>query len=327
MTILGIKSLVYGVEDVALCTRFFDDFGLPLIKADAEQATFELAEGSSVLLRHVDDPRTPVGTLVGTGVREVIWGVDTPRNFDTLVSDLARDRNVEVDLDGTAHFFSDCGLPLGLQIFDRKTVVNAPDPVNAPGVVRRLNTHRKWRARAHPKVIQHVVFAVKDFRQSFAFFRDRLHFRLSDYQHHFGIYCRAPGNNSHHNLFLLNADLPQPGMDGSPRFHHANFGVEDIDEVMTGANYMERKGWPKSDWGLGRHRVDSALFFYIPCPTGGEAEYGADSDFIDDNWVPREWPVPLFGFSHYVHNLPEWLHETPAWEFRYLPDGLPSNPD
>ncbi|CAB3771596.1 glyoxalase [Burkholderia sp. MSh2] len=318
MTIIGIKSLVYGVEDVAECTRFFEDFGLPLAMINAEQSIFDLADGSSVIVRNLEDKRLPKSALAGPGVREVVWGVDNAASLETLVASLAVDREVVVDQQGDAHFLSDCGLPMALSVFHKRSVANAPDRLNAPGVVNRLNTHRKWRKRAHPKTINHVVFAVKDFKKSFAFFRDRLNFRLTDYQRGFGIYSRAAGSNNHHNLFLLDAALPFPGLDGQPRFHHANYGVEDIDEIMTGANYMERKGWPKSYLGLGRHRIDSALFFYLPCPTGGEAEYGADGDYIDDAWVPREWTVPLFGYAHFVHNLPEWLRDAPEWEFKYL---------
>lgn len=321
MAVLGIQSLIYGVDDVEECTRFFVDFGLPLVFADAQEALFRLDEGSEVRILSLMDQRLPQCALVGPGVREVVLGVDTPQALDDLVNDLGRDRDIITDADGIAHFLSDCGLPLALKVFRKNTVVNAPDPLNAPGFVQRLNSHRKWRLRARPKAIQHVVFAVKDFRASFEFFRDRLNFRLTDYQHSFGIYTRAESSNSHHTLFLINASLPFPGMDGQPRFHHANFGVEDVDEVMVGANYMERKGWPKSHLGLGRHRIDSALFFYLPCPTGGEAEYGTDGDAIDDSWVPREWPVPLFGFAHFVHNLPEWLKDDPTWEVKYLPTG------
>jgi hypothetical protein len=109
-------------------------------------------------------------------------------------------------------------------------------------------------------------------------------------------------------------------MDGQARFHHANFGVEDIDEIMVGANYMTRRGWEPSHFGLGRHRVDSALFYYLPCPAGGEAEYGADADYIDDSWVPRDWIEPLFAYSHFVHNLPDFLTKAPDWRFAYLTD-------
>jgi catechol 2,3-dioxygenase-like lactoylglutathione lyase family enzyme len=321
MAIVGIDTLVYGVENVPDCTRFFTDFGLPLVGSSETEAEFRLEEGARVRIFDLNDKRLPKSSLVGPGVREVIWGVDTADALQALVADLRTDRDVVIDDDGTVHFLTDCGLAFGLRVFTKKPVVNSPDPVNAPGLVNRLNTHRKWRVRARPKSIQHVVFAVKDFQKSYEFMRHRLHFRLSDYQRTFGVYLRAEGSNSHHNLFLLNASLPFPGMDGEPRFHHANFGVEDVDEIMVGANYMERQGWPKSYLGLGRHRVDSALFFYLPCPTGGEAEYGTDGDFVDDNWVPREWPVPLFGFAHFVHNLPHWLAEAPEWEVKYLTTG------
>jgi hypothetical protein len=119
-------------------------------------------------------------------------------------------------------------------------------------------------------------------------------------------------------LLLFNASAPIPGMDGRLRFRHANFGVEDIDEIMLGANYMTRRGWEPSHLGLGRHRIDSALFYYLPCPAGGEAEYGADADYVDNAWVPRDWIDPLFGFAHFVHNLPDFLAKTPDWQVSYL---------
>jgi len=123
-----------------------------------------------------------------------------------------------------------------------------------------------------------VVFQVPDYEKSWAFYRDRLGFRLSDIQKTFGIFGRAPGAVDHHNIYFLNANLPFPGMDGRCRFDHVNYGVEGLDEIMVGANHMTRCGWEPSHLGLGRHRVDSALFYYMPCPAGGEAEYGADAD-------------------------------------------------
>ena len=327
MAIIGICSLVYGVESVQECSRFFTDFGLPPLPDENGAARFRLADGSQVKVLPLTDERLPRSRLAGAGVHEVIFGVDCAEAMHALVSDLRRDREVRIDESGIAHFLDDSGLAMGLQVFAKKPIVTAPDPLNSPGRINRLNTHRKWRRRAEPKTIQHAVFAVPDVRSSFAFLRDRLGFRLSDYQEGVGIYLRADGSNSHHTLFLMNAKGPIPGMDGQLRFHHANFGVEDIDEIMVGANHMERKGWPRSHLGLGRHRIDSALFFYLPCPAGGEAEYGADGDAVDDTWVPRHWPVPLFGVAHYVHNLPDWMREEPAWEIRYLTDGqLPPEP-
>jgi hypothetical protein len=256
--------------------------------------------------------------MAGIGVREVVWGVDTPESLETLVRGLDVDFEVRRDDDGTAHFVTDFGLPMGLRLFSRKPVVTAPDPVNSPGRINRLNHHRKWRLRALPKVIAHVVFAVPNHEGASTFMMDRLNFRLSDSQRGVGKYLRADGTNSHHSILLLNANAPFPDMDGQLRFHHANFGVEDIDEIMVGANYMVRQGWEKSHLGLGRHRIDSALFYYLPCPAGGEAEYGADADYVDDGWVPREWSEPLFGYAHFVHNLPPFLMRAPAWGVQHV---------
>jgi len=327
MSILGIESLVYGVEDVEKCCRFFEDFGLRRTVSDAGVGRFELPEGSQLLMRRRDDPTLPKSSLVGDGVREVIWGVDTQTALEALTAGLSADREVTRDEDGTARFLTDFGLAMGIRLWVKKPVLSAPDPLNAPGSVRRLNQHRKWRLRAYPKAIAHVVFAIPDYQAGHVFMRDRLGFRLSDNQRGFGMYLRADGSNNHHNLLLLNAAAPFPGMDGMHRFHHANFAVEDIDEIMVGATHMVRCGWEPSHLGLGRHRIDSALFYYIPCPAGGEAEYGADADYVDDGWVPRDWHEPLFAYAHYVHNLPPFLMKAPAWDFSHITGIEPSKGD
>ena len=318
MAIIGIQSLVYGVADVRQSQRFFEDFGLPLERAGASEAHFTLPDGSSVTLRRQDDPALPSATLQGPGVREVIWGVDDQNALDTLAASLSRDCQVRRDQDGTVHFLTDFGLGMGLRVFQKRRVLCAPEPANAPGHTVRLNQHRRWRQRAYPKGIAHVVFAVPEFERGTAFMRRRLGFKLTDEQVGFGNYLRADGNNNHHAFLLLNASAPLPGMDGKLRFHHANFAVEDLDEIMAGANHMERRGWEPSHVGLGRHRIDSALFYYLPCPAGGEAEYGADSDCVDDAWVPRRWPEPLFAYAHWTHNLPPFLRKPPHWKIEYL---------
>jgi catechol 2,3-dioxygenase-like lactoylglutathione lyase family enzyme len=327
MAILGIESLIYGVEDVEKSCRFFNDFGLRRAVSAAGVGRFDLPEGSRVFIRRRDDPALPKSSLVGDGVREVIWGVDTEAAVEALAAGLSTDREVNRDEDGTARFLTDFGLAMGIRLWVKKPVLSAPDPLNAPGSVRRLNQHRKWRLKAYPKAIAHVVFAIPGYEAGYAFMRDRLGFRLSDNQRGFGMYLRADGSNNHHNLLLLNAGAPFPGMDGMHRFHHTNFAVEDIDEIMVGANHMLRCGWEPSHLGLGRHRIDSALFYYIPCPAGGEAEYGADADYVDDGWVPRDWHAPLFAYAHYVHNLPPFLMKPPAWDFSYITGIEPSKGD
>ncbi len=317
MAIIGIETVTYGVKDVAEATRYFVDFGLPLLEESGSHAHFRLDEGSNVIIRHVDDPLVPKSSLEGFGVHETIWGVDRQDELDKLVAKISVDREVRNDADGTVYFLDDAGIANGLRLFRKMPVYSAPDPVNSPGNINRINQQRKWKVKARPKTIQHVVYMMPDFEKNWAFFRDRLNFRLSDVQGNFGIFARADGANDHHNVYFLNSNLPFAGMHGQVAFDHVNYGVEDLDEVMVGSNYMERKGWPKSDWGLGRHRIASSLFLYLPCPAGGQAEYGADSDFLDDSWVPRHWN-PMHGFFSFVTNLHPWMLEAAPWEWRYV---------
>jgi len=317
MAINGIKRLRYGVENVSEAIRFFTDFGLPLARVEAGVGYFALSNGSAVEILPLDHPSLPSSAIEGPGVCEVEWGINSVPALDALVKEIGSDHDIRHE-DGIFRFLPSFGIPMSFSHWTPFPVVNAPDPVNAPGVVKRLNTHRKWRRRAYPKVINHVVFRTPAYNEAAAFMRSRLGFRLSDVQEGFGSYLRADGCNNHHNLLLLNANAPYPGCDGMTRFDHVNFGVEDIDELMIGANYMTRKGWDPSHVGLGRHRIDSALFYYLECPAGGEAEYGADADYVDDSWVPRNFHVPLFAYSHFTHNIPHFLHEPPEWAFTYL---------
>ncbi len=115
MAIIGIETVVYGVNDVAECTRYFIDFGLPLLEQDSTCSHFRLAEGSNVVVRHIDDASLPKTQMLGTGVVETIWGVDRQDRLDRLVEGLRKDREVHIDADGTAHSHDDDGIAFGLR--------------------------------------------------------------------------------------------------------------------------------------------------------------------------------------------------------------------
>ena len=324
MAILGIESAIFGVEDLERCTRFWDDFGLVTVARTADESVFEVASGSKVVVRRKDDQRLPPAYFEGSGVRETVWGVDTREALEKLVVGLARDREVRRDTDGTAHFEADDGMPLALRVWQKKPVVSVPDRVNSPGRIERLNLHRQWRTRARPKTINHVVFFAADYVRSFEFFRDRLGFRYSDHSRGVGVFARADGTNEHHSIFWVNCKLPvAPG--NKPGYMHMAFGVDDIDELMLGANIMERRGWQNtshnSSGGVSRHRISSAIYYYVDCPAGGEAEYHADTDYLDDNWVPRSWDFK-FGSLLWAHRVPAIFQtDQVSWDVKLDPDG------
>jgi catechol 2,3-dioxygenase-like lactoylglutathione lyase family enzyme len=84
MSVLGVQTIVYGVDDLDACTRFYDDFGLQALRRDQRGADFGLAEGSRVLLRRSDDPELPPAFAAGPGAREIIWGVDSAASLEAL---------------------------------------------------------------------------------------------------------------------------------------------------------------------------------------------------------------------------------------------------
>jgi len=322
MAIMGVAKAVYGVDDLDNCTRFFTDYGLDLKEKSSEKIVFELEDGAQVILRKKDDPSLPKSWFDGNGIKETIWGVDTQESLEQLVEGLKTDREVRRDNDGTAHFIADDGMPQGLMVYRPRPVVSAADEINTPAKAARVNRNRTWRKRAHPKSIAHVVFQVAEPMKSYQFFKQRLGFRLSDTQRKLGVYARADGSHEHHNIFFFNADyLPPPVR--KLGFNHTAFACDDIDEMMVGANYLERQGWatrrPGGFVGLGRHRISSALFFYIPCPAGGHAEYLADQDYLDDSWMPRDWEEN-FGGSVWVHDIPEHMKKGYSWDVKYADD-------
>jgi catechol 2,3-dioxygenase-like lactoylglutathione lyase family enzyme len=323
MAILGIEALIYGVDDLEQCSRFWSDFGLTPVSETSEQSVFEVASGSRVVLMRRGDARLPKAFSHSVGVHETIWGVDTRATFDRMVADLKQDRDVRIDDNDVAHFAADDGMPFGLRVWNKRPVVSVTDPVNTPGNIRRLNQHRQWRSRCRPKTINHVVFFVENYKASWRFLRDRLGFRYSDHSRGVGVFARADGTYEHHTIFLLDCKLPvAPGKAG---FMHAAFGVDDIDELMIGANYMERKGWANtsrnSSGGVSRHRISSAIYYYVDCPAGGEAEYHADTDYLDDNWVPRVWDFK-FGSLMWAHKVPPmFAGDNVPWDMQFDPNG------
>jgi catechol 2,3-dioxygenase-like lactoylglutathione lyase family enzyme len=325
MAIIGIRRLTWSVEDVAACARFFSDFGLRLIEEKADSALFEAADGSEALILQKGHARLPAKTVqTGNGVFECVWAVDTQPAMDTLLAGLAPDHDLVTDEQGIVHFTSPLGQAIALQVWQPRPVFGAPSPSNTVGRIGRLNQPRKWIDRATPKRIHHCVWTVPDVQAAVDYYRDRLNFRITDMQKGFGVYMRADGCYEHHSIFLANAHAPMPGFNGTLKFHHANWELEDIDEIMVAKNYLDRRGYDFGDWnwGLGRHRLTSAAFFYVPCPGGGDVEYGADTDCVDDSWKPRIWDG-AFGTAIYMHNLPDFMKGEPNWDVVYArPDQL-----
>jgi hypothetical protein len=83
MPILGIESVVYGVEDLALCNRFWADYGLIRSDEGASDGPSEwtLPSGSRMIMRAIDDPSLPAAYFPVRVCANVSWVWIRPRRW------------------------------------------------------------------------------------------------------------------------------------------------------------------------------------------------------------------------------------------------------
>lgn len=276
MPVMRVESIVYGVDDVAAATTYFEEWGLKLREKGANGAEFALPTGQSVQIRGSGDSMLPKAIEGGPTVRETIWGVDSKATLDEIGAELSKDRDVKRDAQGGLHTHDDIGLQIGFRVVA---------PGVDPGVPPRRGVNVAVDPKKPPELIRigHVVFFCPKGQNEKAsnFYVNRLGFRLTDRALDLGDFMRAPGSPWHHNLFFLSA-TPRTG------WNHVAFDVADMNDVVSGGHNMLKKGY-KAYSSPGRHIMGSNMFWYFNAVCGGQTEYSADMDCLDDNWKTRVW--------------------------------------
>jgi len=281
VTILRIERVVYGVENVAECARFFADFGLEPREDNASAAVLATRTGQLVQLRRADDPALPAAVENGPTLREIVWGVASAGDLDELRRDLSSDREVTVDEDGTLHTVDETGFGIGFAVADPVPVEPAGDRTNTHGAVRRWNEPLDPPSPVRPLRICHAALNIpKQGRDdAVGFYLERLGFRATDRVLEMGTFMRAEGDSDQHTLLLCH----RPDRAG---VNHTAYEVRDFDEVVVGGNHMLERGWREAR-RLGRHTVGSNVFRFVHAPCGGRVEYAADMDRVDDTFETR----------------------------------------
>jgi catechol 2,3-dioxygenase-like lactoylglutathione lyase family enzyme len=284
MAILGIDEITYGAEDLAACSRFFEDWGLKRIENGledgAERMVFECLNGCRVT---VADPRRaalPPAFEEGPTLREVVWGVEDEATLATLRQRIAAlpgfvDEGARIgctDPNGMAVRFQ-VSVKHGVEVQgNRSNTWDRRERVDQPGTVYE---------RAQPVEVGHVVFFVADLAATEAFYAS-LGFVTSDRYPQRGAFMRCAPRGGHHDLFLLRTPDAKRGL------NHVAFTVRDIHEVFGGGLHISRCGW-ETQLGPGRHPISSAYFWYFRNPAGGLIEYYADEDELTEAWAPRDF--------------------------------------
>jgi catechol 2,3-dioxygenase-like lactoylglutathione lyase family enzyme len=302
MNIVGVESLIYGSEDLDAAKRFYTDWGLDLVSDTAAGADFALADGTTVLIRGVDDPSLPPAAVPGSTVRECIWGVDNQATLDAIGADLAKDRAVEADQTGTLHTIDDLGYRIGFRVTSRNEIgLGLPD-TNTVGTTTRRNARAD--AVSERKIRQlrfsHVVYWVPgDPAKYCRFYMDRLGFKLTEGIKDKAMFMRCSLAHDHHNLFLQRGGQ-------NFGFQHVAYELRDMDDMMMIGTHMEAQGW-QSHLGPGRHILGSNTYWYFWCAAGGVVETGSDMDYITDDWPSKIYDEFPGGSSWRVRPADEGL--------------------
>lgn len=278
--VVGIDKLQFGVADMKAARRFYTDWGLKKVKSTAAHALFRTVNGAEVELfpqkaRHLPSPMEPGSTL-----RRLVWGVNAKTDLKAIAEEMAKDREVTIDPDGTVQCTDPMGLALAFRVTRRKRLDPQVIPMNTPDLIHRVDKRAIYYAGARPLTIGHVVFNAPDVKAQRKFYCERLGFHVTDHYRGRGVFLRAQLRGGHHNLFFLEDD--KPGL------NHIGFGVRDINELFGGGKQMQDKGW-KVEIGPGRHRISSCYFWYFKSPLGAPNEYFCDEDFCTENWRPKVW--------------------------------------
>lgn len=278
MSITGVDGIVFGVEDMALCRRFFTDWGLK----EVSPGRFETLDGTEVVLRPKDDPALAPAFEPGSTMREGIWGVSGAATLKRLEKQLKAAGIAVTKSDDGISCIDPCGLKTSFRVSRRRKIKLSGAASNTIDKPRRIDTPSPIYQRAEPANIGHYVLFVPEVEPMQRFYTEILGFHLSDSYPGTGLFLRCNAKGGHHNLFLLKSPTGKAGI------NHVAFTVRDVHEVIGGGMQINRQGW-ETQLGPGRHPISSAFFWYVKNPAGGLAEYYTDEDYLTEKWQPREF--------------------------------------
>jgi len=283
MAIVRIEGVVFGVESIADCTRFFTDAGLESVSSDADASLFRTPCNQTVELRKSDDPALPPPAGERADLREVIWGVDSPAGLEAIHREMAKDREVKVGADGMLHTHDLTGYGIAFKVADSASPQISVSDYNSPARIGRINQRRS--AIGHPRPVRliHLALDVPNAGHDAAndFYIRRLGFKPIDDSRPVGIFMQCEGDLQHHNLLLVHRS-DRKGI------NHMAVEMQEFDAVIEAGNYMTEHGWKESR-RLGRHTLGSNLFRFYHSPCGGRIEFACDMDRMDKTWQVQVW--------------------------------------
>ena len=287
MKIIGLETIVFGVDDISECSTFLIDYGLIPVDVTDKGGRFEALDGTAVVLAHASDESLPPSIGNGCMMRKTVMGVADQKTLDEITSELSKDREVTQLADGSIESTDDTGFTIGFQVTKRRVVNVGGEISNVPGSpyqrpVNDLGVD-KDAEQIRPRTLSHIVYFVPDVAKAEAFYVERLGFRCTDRFDGVGPFLQPGGTLDHHTHFLIGAPPFMTGVE------HFTFHFSGPTEVMQNGSRFVEKGY-QSFWGPGRHIFGSNWFWYFNSPFACHIEMDADMDLHDKNWDARNAP-------------------------------------
>lgn len=147
----------------------------------------------------------------------------------------------------------------------------------------RLVAHARPAGRlpvGHPRKLGHVNFLTARIQEQFAFYRDALGLRLTDWLGDAGVWLHC--SHDHHAMALVDK--------GTSHFHHLAFDVVDVGRMAAALDHLGRHGrW--LGWGPTRHGVGGNIAAYVRIVEEAcFVELYCDMERLEADHEPRVWP-------------------------------------
>ena len=274
--------MVFAVPDMAAAASYLTDYGLLPTAGVARR--YEALDGTGIQLVAEDNPAHPNTLGTANQLRKVIYGVADAAALEAVAAELAKDREVKANENGSIEAIDDLGFALGFQLTCRQAISAPGEQMNIPGATPQrprnvVGVNEQFTPQ--PRTLSHFALFVPDLAMAEDFYA-RLGFRITD-RLGGNPFLRPAGTDEHHTMFLIKTP---PFMKGG---EHLAFHVSGPGEVMRAGARFSAMGH-ESSWGPGRHIMGSNWFWYFKSPLGVNVEYDADMDKLDDDWVIREMP-------------------------------------
>ncbi len=153
------------------------------------------------------------------------------------------------------------------------------------------STHQ--RVGIPPIRVNHVNLRVPDVQQSIRYWRDQLHFAISEYlvdEHDetIGMWMhRGPGT---HDVAIIRSGTWTDRPPSVTEFTHIAYYLSDPAAVFRAADLVSDAGYRSAmDFGPGRHGVTNAFFMYVRDPAGNRIELFTGDYLRDLDQPPIKW--------------------------------------